>query len=126
MSTEMTAERFIEKLNAKRSAEEQEKYQRYFKPGEGDEFIGVRMGEVFALAKEFIGMPPGEIELLLESPVHEARVGGLSIMDKQARKKSTPETRRRELFDLYVRRLDSINNWDLVDLGAPYVVGGYL
>jgi 3-methyladenine DNA glycosylase AlkD len=126
MSTEMTAERFIEQLNTYRSAENLEKYQRYFKLGGGDEFIGVPMGQVFALAKEFIGMPPREIERLLESPVHEARAGALSIMDKQARKKSTPEARRRELFDLYLRRADRIDNWDLVDLGAPYVVGGYL
>ena len=94
--------------------------------GEGDEFIGVRMGQVFALAKEAIEMPPGEIEKLLESPIHEARAGALSIMDKQGRRKGTPESRRKELFDLYLRRMDGINNWDLVDLGAPYVVGRYL
>ncbi len=71
-------------------------------------------------------MPPKEIEKLLESPIHEVRAGALSIMDKQARSKKTPECRRRELFDLYLRRMDRINNWDLVDLGAPYVVGRYL
>jgi 3-methyladenine DNA glycosylase AlkD len=47
-------------------------------------------------------------------------------MDKQARRKRTPESRRRELFDLYMRRTDRINNWDLVDVACPYVVGGYL
>jgi 3-methyladenine DNA glycosylase AlkD len=114
-----------------RSPEEATKYLRYFKTGkgqygEGDEFVGVRMGQVFALAKEFIEMPPGEIELLLESPIHEARAGALSIMDKQARGKRTPEHLRKELFDLYLRRTDRINNWDLVDLAAPHVVGGYL
>jgi 3-methyladenine DNA glycosylase AlkD len=50
----------------------------------------------------------------------------MSIMDKQARARRTPEKHRKDLFDLYLRRLDSINNWDLVDLAAPYVVGGYL
>jgi 3-methyladenine DNA glycosylase AlkD len=94
--------------------------------GEGDVFIGVRMGQVFALAKEFIDMPPNEIEELLESGVHKVRAGALSIMDKQARLKKTPESRRKELFDLYLRRTDRIDNWDLVDLGAPYVVGCYL
>jgi hypothetical protein len=131
MPADMTAEQFIEELNTYRSADELKKYQRYFKLGEGqygegDEFIGVRMGQVFALAKEFIAMPPNEIERLLESPIHEVRAGGLSIMDKQARSKKTPESRRKELFDLYVRRTDRINNWDLVDVGCPYVVGGYL
>lgn len=131
MAEDITAERFVEELEAHRSTEQREKYQRYFKTGEGqygagDEFIGVRMGQVFALAKEFIDMPPEEIEKLLESPIHEVRAGALSIMDKQGRRKGTPDGRRKELFDLYLRRPDRINNWDLVDLGAPHVVGRYL
>jgi 3-methyladenine DNA glycosylase AlkD len=71
-------------------------------------------------------MQPGEIEKLLESPIHEVRAGAVSIMDWQARNKKTPESRRKELFDLYMRRHDRINNWHLVDRSAPYVVGGYL
>jgi 3-methyladenine DNA glycosylase AlkD len=71
-------------------------------------------------------LPPDEIEKLLESPLHEVRAGGLSIMDKQARRKRTSESRRKELFDLYMRRTDRINNWDLVDVACPHVVGGYL
>ncbi len=127
----MKAEQFIKKLKAKRSPDELKRIQRYFKSGEGqygegDKFIGVRMGQVFALAKEFIEMPPGEIEKLLESPIHEVRAGAVSIMDWQARNKKTPEARRKELFDLYMRRHDRINNWDLVDRSAPYVIGGYL
>jgi 3-methyladenine DNA glycosylase AlkD len=47
-------------------------------------------------------------------------------MDFQARSKKTPEARRKELFDLYIRRHDRINTWDLVDRSAPYVIGGYL
>ena len=127
----MSAEHFTERLTTYRSEEELKKYQRYFKLGEGqygegDEFIGVRMGQVFALAKEFIEMPPNEIEKLLESPIHEVRAGALSIMDKQARSKKTPESHRKELFDLYMRCTARINNWDLVDVSCPYVVGGYL
>jgi 3-methyladenine DNA glycosylase AlkD len=125
---DLSAEQFIERLDSYQSTQELEKYRRYFKfgAGTGDEFIGVRMGQVFALAKEFIDMPLEEIEKLLESPIHEVRVGGVSIMDWQARRKKTPETHRKELFDLYLRRHDRINNWDLVDRSAPYVVGGYL
>lgn len=131
MSETNTAQRFVEELETHRSAEQREKYQRYFKTGkgqygEGDVFIGVRMGQVFALAKEFIDMPPQEIEKLLESEAHEARAGAASIMDKQGRRNKTPESRREELFELYLARTDRINNWDLVDLGAPYVVGRYL
>jgi 3-methyladenine DNA glycosylase AlkD len=123
----LTADRFVERLTAYRSPDQLRKYQRAFKVAEGgEEFIGVRMGQVFALAKEFIELPPAELERLLESPIHEVRAGALSIMDKQARRRRTPEARRKELFELYLRRIDRVDNWDLVDLAAPYVVGGYL
>lgn len=130
-SPDITAKRFVVKLKTYQSAEELKKHHRYFKfdegkPGKGDRFIGVRMGQIFALAKEFINMPPSEIEKLLESPIHEVRVGGCSIMGKQATSKKTPESRLKELYDLYIRRHDRINNWDLVDLAAYYVVGRYL
>lgn len=128
---ELSAEQFITRLKMHQSPEELRKIQRYFKSGEGqygegDIFLGVRMGQVFALAKEFIDLPPGEIEKLLESPIHEVRAGGCSIMDKQARRKSTGDDRRQELYDLYLHRHDRINNWDLVDLACIYVIGGYL
>ena len=84
------------------------------------------MRHIFALAKEFIGMPPTQIDALLRARDHESRVGAVSIMDFQARRRSTPQSRRRELYELYVRRHDLINTWDLVDRAAPYVVGGYL
>ena len=86
------AAQFIERLRAHSSPAELKKIQRYFKSGEGeygegDKFMGVRMGQVFALAKEFIEMPPSEIEKLLESQIHEARAGAVRIMDWQARNK---------------------------------------
>lgn len=131
MAHALTAGDFVAGLGAHVSAEERAKVQRYFKAGpgdygEGDVFVGVRMRDVFALAKEFVEMPIDEIELLLDSPIHEVRAGALSIMDKAARARRTSADRRQELYDLYLRRIDRINNWDLVDLGAPYVVGGYL
>ncbi len=131
MPLELSAAHYIERLKAHQSDEELKKIQRYFKSGpgdygEGDLFMGVRMGQVFALSKEFIDMPPDEIEKLLESPIHEVRAGGMSIMSKQFARKKTPESRKKELFDLYIRRHDRINNWDLVDLAGHVVVGGYL
>ena len=65
MPAAMTAAEFIKKLKTYRSPEELKKIQRYFKTGageygEGDEFMGVRMGQVFTLAKEFIEMPPAD------------------------------------------------------------------
>jgi 3-methyladenine DNA glycosylase AlkD len=118
-----TAATFVERLEALASPEKRASYERSLG---GGEFIGVRMGDVFALAKEFVEMAPEEIEKLLECPVHEARVGALSIMDKQVRRKRTSHERREELFSLYLRRIDRIDNWDLVDVAAPHVVGGYL
>jgi hypothetical protein len=91
-----------------------------------DEYQNVSMGQVFALAKECMDMPPKEIEKLLESPFHKVRAGAVSIMDWQARSKKTPVARKKELFDLYIKRHDRIDDWDLVDRSAPYVVGGYL
>jgi hypothetical protein len=84
------------------------------------------MRALFGLAKEFIAMPPLEIEHLLEHPQYETRVGAVSIMDFQARLKRTPPARRRALFELYLRRHDRIDTWDMVDRAAPFVVGGYL
>ena len=128
---DLTADAVLARLHELQSGEELKKYQRYFKFGEGeyahgDTFIGVRMGHVFALAKEFILTPPAEIEKLMESDIHEARAAAMSIMAKQYAAKKTAPERRQELFDLYLRRHDRINNWDLVDLAAYYVIGPHL
>lgn len=131
MTDTPTAARFIEALWANQSDAELEKIGRYFKAGkgdygEGDRFIGVRMGTVFQLARRFVAMDPPEVEILLESDIHEARAGAVSIMAKQYDGKSTSEVRRGELAALYLRRHDRINNWDLVDLGAWQVLGRWL
>ena len=55
----------------------------------------IPMGKIFALAKEFTGMPPAEIEKLLKSPRHELRVGAVSMMDWKARAKKTSEAERK-------------------------------
>ena len=94
----VTAKKFIEKLKTFQSDTELKKIQRYFKSGkgeygEGDKFMGVKMGQLFTLAKEFAEMPVAEIEKLLESPVHEIRAGAVSIMDKASRNKKITESR---------------------------------
>ena len=131
MPTTLTAAEYVKRLERHQSDVELEKIQRYFKSGEGeygqgDVFMGVRMGQVFVLSNEFKEMPLDEIERLLASPIHEVRAGGVKIMANQAKGKKTPEDRRKALFELYLRSMDRINNWDLVDLGAWDVVGGYL
>ena len=84
------------------------------------------MADIFGLAKRFVTMDLDQIEVLLESPIREHRIGAVSIMDFQARRRSTPEARRKSLYELYLRRHDRIDDWSLVDRAAPSVVGGYL
>jgi 3-methyladenine DNA glycosylase AlkD len=125
MSLDLTAKSFISKLEPLRTPEKAASHH-HLTADEEDVILGVAMGQVFKLAKEFIGMPLDEVEKLLESPFHEARVGAVSIMDFQAREKKTTEEHRQALFDLYLRRHDRINYWDLVDRSAMWVVGRWL
>jgi len=123
----ITARNFISQLKKHQSDKEYKKIRRYFKGDDhGNKIIGVRMKQVFDLAKENTDMPLDEIEKLLDSPYYEAIMGAVSIMDFQARRKRTPESQRKELFELYINRHDRINNWDFVDRAALHVVGGYL
>lgn len=71
-------------------------------------------------------MPPAEIEQLLESHIHEVRAGACSIMGKKAAAKKTTDKELKELADLYIRRHDRVNSWDLVDLAAHQLLGRYL
>lgn len=103
---EITAERFVARLSALPTP--------------------VRMGDIFALAREFIDLPLDDIDHLLQSPEHHQRVGALSIMGKQFTRKATTDARRTELYELYLRRTEHINTWDLVDLSGHHIVGGYL
>ncbi len=124
----LTAAAFIADLRSQQSDDEKRKIQRYFKPeaDSHDQFMGVKMGSVFELAKVYHQMPISEIELLLESNIHEVRAGAVSIMDKASRDKKIEKDRLVSFFELYMRRHDRINNWDLVDLGCLYMTGLYL
>src|SRR5258706_2283913 len=126
MPEAINAEQFIQRLKHFRQPQEPQTSEKALTADGENELVGIPMRQIFAHAKQFMAMPPHEIENLLESPSHQVRVGAVSIMDWQARNKKTPEERRKELFDLYISHHDRINNWDLVDRSAPYVVGGYL
>lgn len=126
MPADLSAARFLERLRDLGSPLPRENAERMFRTGAEDDFLNVRMRDVFDLAKEFADMPLGDIEKLLESRIHEARVGAVSIMGKQFLKKQTTQARKKELYELYLRRTDRINDWDLVDVSAHQVIGGYL
>ena len=124
MTDDAPAGTFQRDLLALATGEQRQTYTRYF-PGD-ESFIGVRMGDVFALAGRALTMPAGDIEQLLESPIHEVRAGACSIMGKAATHRSVTPDRHRELYELYLRRHDRIDTWDLVDLAAHQVVGSWL
>jgi 3-methyladenine DNA glycosylase AlkD len=88
--------------------------------------MGVRMPKVFPIAKAHQAMANSEIEALLDDPHYEARMAAVSVMDYQAARSRLPDGQRQALFDLYLRRHDRIDTWDLVDRAAPKVVGRYL
>jgi 3-methyladenine DNA glycosylase AlkD len=103
--------------------------QRFFKtgPGEyghGDRFIGVRVPLLRKLAKRCNSGVTENAEILLASPVHEERMLALLIL-LQAYEKGDGDTRE-HIYALYLASTAHINNWDLVDVSAPAVVGGHL
>jgi len=124
----LTAKQFIETLSKHKSKTEAEKNQRYFRndTNPANKILGVRMKTIFDTAREFEALPIDEIEKLLENPYYEVRMGAVSIMDFKARNKKTTPEEKKKLFDLYINRHDRIDNWDLVDRSAGFVVGGYL
>ena len=84
------------------------------------------MRDLFALAKTYRAADPAAIRTLLRDDDENVRLGGVCIMDFQARDRKTTAERRRELYDLYMDNHDRIDHWGMVDRAAPYVVGGYL
>ena len=121
-TNDATAAAFIARLEGEASEAERKKCRRYF-PERYHEFIGVRMGAVFAAARDFASMDRDQIERLLEHDAHEVRAGAVRIMAEQAKAKSTTDERLQDLAALYLRRHDRIDDWDLVDLGAWEVLG---
>jgi 3-methyladenine DNA glycosylase AlkD len=103
--------------------------QRFFRtaPGEygaGDRFLGLTVPRLRQVALGYQDLALSEIEKLLESRWHEARLlAAVLLANRYA--KSDSQTRER-IYRLYIRRTDRINNWDLVDVSAPAVVGAHL
>lgn len=111
------------------SEEDAANLQRYFKtgPGEygdGDKFIGVRVGPLRKLAKQYRALPLSTVEQLLQSAFHEERMLALLILIEQFARADLDG--QKAIYDLYLDRLEWINNWDLVDVSSPRIVGAYL
>lgn len=89
--------------------------------GEGDVFIGVRVPAIRRLAAAFSSAGPEEVASLLASPIHEERLLALCVLVRQFEKGT--ESDRDRIYRFYLANTDHINNWDLVDLSAPNIVG---
>lgn len=92
--------------------------------GENDIFIGLPVPSIRAIVKQYRDTPLTELSTLLQSPVHELRMAALLCMVEQF--KSADDTRRTAIYNTYLAHTTYINNWDLVDLSAAQIVGGYL
>ena len=103
--------------------------QRFFKTGkgeygEGDVFLGISVPEQRKVAKRHAELSLVEIAQLLNSKLHEHRLVGLLILTQQFEK--ADEGMKKKIFGFYLKNSKKINNWDLVDLSAPRIVGAFL
>ena len=101
--------------------------QRFFKTGkgeygEGDIFIGLTVQQSRKVAKNHYGLDLNSIRKLLSSNIHEHRLVGLLILINKYNK----EDNKQEIFNFYLQNSKQINNWDLVDLSAPNIIGQHL
>lgn len=106
-------------------------YQRFFKTapgqyGEGDVFIGVTMPLLRQVCKPYSLLPLNEVQILLQSSIHEHRMAALVILTHAYKKADAMQQQR--IYDLYLNNLakGNINNWDLIDLSAPNIIGAHL
>ena len=101
----------------------------FFKTGkgeyaEGDLFIGVTVPQIRKIVKQFQTLPLHDIVRLLASKIHEERLLALLILVSQF--KHGDSARRKTIVDAYLANLIHVNNWDLVDSSAQYILGSYL
>ncbi len=105
--------------------------QRFFKTGpgeygEGDRFLGLKVPQTRAIVKDFTAdLTIGDLDILLNNRWHEVRLAALVAMVTQFPKADAAQ--QKALFDLYLKQIGrGINNWDLVDISCPRIVGAYL
>jgi 3-methyladenine DNA glycosylase AlkD len=103
--------------------------QRFFKTGkgeygEGDVFLGIRVPELRKLVKQYRDMSLNDVSNLLKSKFHEERL--LALLMLVARFQTSSQGDKQKIFRFYLNNTAKINNWDLVDSSAAYIVGAYL
>jgi len=125
----ITAKEISKRLQKMGDKEDARFLQGFFKTGigqygEGDIFLGIRVPALRKLAKEYKALPLKEVLLLLRSPYHEVRLFALILFVNTFAK--SDETIQKKIYNLYVANTRYINNWDLVDISAPNIVGAFL
>lgn len=115
-------------LRAVASEEKAAILRRFFKTGpgeygEGDRFLGVVVPALRRVARANRELPALELDALLDSPIHEERLVALLILVEQFERAEVAS--RRRILRFYLARLDRVNNWDLVDLSAPKILGAH-
>ena len=118
-------------LGAAATPEKAAELPRFFKTGpgeygEGDRFLGVMVPQIRAVAKAHLDADDASVKALLASPWHEARECALLLLVERFGRAS--ESERTAIHRLYLATAaeNRVNNWDLVDLSAPTLVGRYL
>ncbi len=125
----MSLARIKKKLRTHASKEKAKILQGFFKtaPGEygyGDIFIGVTVPNIRKIVKEHKAVNFTDTLNLLKSPIHEERLAALLILVSRFKEGSSEDKKR--IYAFYLKNTKYINNWDLVDLTAPHIVGGFL
>jgi 3-methyladenine DNA glycosylase AlkD len=103
--------------------------QRFFKTGkgeygEGDKFLGIRVPVLRREAAKVKDLPLEGIQLLVRSAFHEERLFAVLLLVERFTKGNRNE--RSAVYQLYLKNKRSINNWDLVDISAPHILGAHL
>ncbi len=114
-------------LNAKKNSKRAKLLSRYFKTGkgeyaEGDKFLGINVPELRKITKKYHDLDLRQIKELIKSKIHEHRMIALFIL--MHKYKST--NHKKIICHFYLKNTKSINNWDLVDLSAPNIIGVHL
>jgi 3-methyladenine DNA glycosylase AlkD len=125
----MSAQDMLDKLRALGDPHQAQTLQRYFKTGpgeygEGDVFLGMRVPQLRKLAKEHQSFSLSETILLLQSPIHEARVLALLLLVRTYSCGNADIQER--IYCEYLQNTCFINNWDLVDVSAEHIIGAHL
>jgi len=126
----MSGEFILQELLSVANPEKAKFLQGFFKCGkgqyaEGDVMLGIIVPLTRDIVKRCPKLPFNEIQILLDSEYHEARLAGLLLLMKQF-KKAKEEKERKEIFDFYLQNARRANNWDLVDVTCRDVIGLYL